>query len=162
MKRRLALLIIIGVALTPCAAASAQTTSCEPVSGKFNEFILPKAAAPTDPYGRILGNMDGTLAGATTAFLTSLAPTATGLRVTSYNAFATVSGNQLFTIGAADWVGIKTGFYQVNLTLTIVAGTGKYAGAGGTIIATGIGNNIGPGTGQFLYEYRGEVCTPNR
>ena len=162
MKRRFALVMAVGFLVIPCAAASAQTpTTCQPVSGKFNELILPQAAAPNDPLGRILGTMDGSLEGATTAFLTSLAPILNGgLHVTSYNSFATLAGNTLFTIGAADWAFIKSGYYQVSLTLSIVGGTGTYAGAVGTINALGVGNNVGPGTGQFLYEYRGQVCTP--
>ena len=30
--------------------------ACDPVSGKFTEFILPQGSAPNDPAGRVLGN----------------------------------------------------------------------------------------------------------
>ena len=164
MMKRVALLMILGFAITPPGVASAQTpTTCVEVSGKFNEVILPRDAAPNDPFGRILGNVEGSLEGATTAFLTGITPGANGsLRVTTNNAFATQEGNTLFTRGTAEWTFIKSGFYQVDLTLTIIGGTGRFAGAVGTIRSLGVGNNVGPGTGQFVQEYRGQVCTPNR
>jgi hypothetical protein len=147
----------------PWAATSVQAQTCSDVSGKFNEVIMPADSAPNDPAGRVVGNVDGSLAGATTAFITQIAPTVNGgLKVTTNNAFATLEGNLLFTSGAADWTFIQNGFYQVDLTLTVTGGAGKYANATGTIRVLGVGNSVGPGTGQFLHEYRGQVCTPNR
>jgi hypothetical protein len=157
MMKRFVLFAIFVAA--PWAAASAQAQTCTDVSGKFNEMILPADSAPNDPAGRVLGNVDGTLAGATTAFITSLAPGANGaLNVTTNNAFATFEGNLLFTRGAAVWTFISTGFYQVDLTLTVTGGSGKYVGATGTIKVLGIGDSVGPGSGQFIQEYRGQVC----
>jgi hypothetical protein len=150
----------LALAATLAAPTPAQAQSCSEVSGKFNELILPQDSAPNDPAGRILGNVDGSLAGATTAFITALRPGLNGgLSVTTNNAFATLEGNILLANGSGDWAFIRNGFYQVELTLTITGGTGKYAGATGTIRTLGVGNNVGPGTGQFLQEYRGQVCT---
>lgn len=161
MMKRFVLFAIFVAA--PWAAASVHAQTCTEVSGKFNEMILPADSAPNDPAGRVLGNVDGTLAGATTAFITSVAPILNGgLKVTTNNAFATLEGNLLFTRGAAEWTYIQRGFYQVDLTLTVIGGAGKYANATGTIQVLGVGNNVGPGTGQFVQEYRGQVCTPNR
>jgi hypothetical protein len=126
---------------------------------KFNELILAADAAPNDPAGRVVGNVDGTLAGATTAFIVSIAPVANGgLSVVTNNAFATLEGNLLFTRGAASWTFIQNGYCQVDLTLTVTGGSGRYANATGSIKVLGVGNNVGPGTGQFLHEYRGQVC----
>jgi hypothetical protein len=160
MKRFVVLGIFSVVASWSVTPAHAQS-SCQQVSGKLNELIMPQGAAPNDPAGRVLGNVDGSLEGATTAFINSLAPIANGgLHVTTYNAYATQEGNFLFATGIADWTFVKSGFYQQDLTLTVVGGTGRYSNATGSIHVVGIGNNVGPGTGQFLSEYRGQVCAP--
>jgi len=149
-----------------CLAAALSGTApveaaCVPVSGKFTEHILPAGSAPNDPAGRVIGNVDGTLKGATTAFITSIAPELNGnLRVTTNNVFVTDEGNQLFTRGDAHWEFIANGFYQVELTLQIVGGAGKYAGASGTIKTLGVGDKVKPGSGMFIQEYRGRLCTP--
>src|SRR5579862_3932419 len=123
MKRYLA----VGVAVLAVSAVGAARAEagCTTIGGKFTELILPQASAPNDPNGRILGTVDGSLEGATTAFLTSLTPELNGgLHVTTYDTFATLEGNQIFAVGDGHWVFIKSGFYKVSLTLTIVGGTG--------------------------------------
>jgi len=156
MMRTVFVVLALGCLATPAAA---QQRICTEISGQLNEFILPQASAPTDPFGRILGNVKGSLEGSVTAFLTAFQPAPNGnVHVTNNHAFATLEGNQLFTRGAADWVLVKTGFYQVDMTLNIAGGTGKYATATGSIHLLGVGNNIAPGTGQFVDEYRGQIC----
>jgi hypothetical protein len=141
-------------------AVPAQAQTCTEVSGKFNEMILPHDSAPNDPAGRIVGNVDGSLAGATTAFITALTPARDGgFSVKTTNAFATLEGNVLIANGSGDWTFIRTSYYQVELTLTVTGGSGKYANATGSIKLLGVGNAVGQGTGQFLHEYRGQVCT---
>lgn len=162
MMKTLALFGVFCLALAPAARGQTKAgTTCTEISGQLNEFILPQASAPTDPFGRILGNVKGSLEGSVTAFLTSFVPSANGnVRVTNNHAFATLEGNQIFTRGAADWVFVKNGFYQVDMTLNIAGGTGRYANATGSIHLLGIGNNVGQGTGQFVDEYRGQICVP--
>lgn len=161
MSGRLPFVIAASGLAAVLAAGPASAATCAPVSGKFTEHILPKESAPNDPAGRVLGNVDGTLQGTTTAFITALELGLNGdLHVTTNNVFITDEGNQLFLHGDAQWREIFRGFYQLELTLQIVGGTGKYTAAGGSIKTLGVGNNIGPGSGQFLQEYRGEVCTP--
>ena len=158
MKRLALLPVIVAVSL---AAPPAQADTCTTVSGKFNEVIMSKDAAPNDPADRVIGTVDGSLAGATTAFITSLTPARDGgFQVSTINAFATLEGNLLLAKGSASWTFISNGFYQVDLALTITGGAGKYGNATGTINVLGVGNNVGPGTGQFLHDYRGTVCTP--
>ena len=80
-------------------------------------------AAPNDPAGRVVGTVDGSLAGSTTAFISTIAPIANGgLAVTTVNTFATLEGNLLFAKGSATWTFISNGFYQVDLTLTVTGG----------------------------------------
>ena len=153
----------LATALTVCcllaAPVAAQTRICTEISGKLNELLLPQSAAPNDPFGRILGTVRGSLQGATTAFLTSFVPSPNGdVQVKVNDTFSTDEGNLLYTQGSAYWTAVKPGFLQVNLTLAIAGGTGKYQSATGTIKVLGIGNNVAPGTGQFIQEYRGTLC----
>jgi len=155
MKR----IALCGLFCLALAVPSRAATVCTEMSGQLNEFILPQGSAPSDPFGRILGNVKGSLEGAVTAFLTSFVPSPSGdVKVTNNHAFATLEGNQIFTRGDAFWRFIKDGFYQVDMTLNIVGGTGKYSTATGSIHLLGVGNNIAPGQGQFVDEYRGQVC----
>jgi len=152
----MALFIGLSAAAPPVAAAT-----CGPVSGNFNEIVLPKDSAPNDPGGRVLGNVDGTLKGSTTATVTSRQQQLNGnLSVVTSNIFLTDEGNQLFARGEATWFEVSRGFYQVDLTLQVTGGTGKYTGATGSIKVRGVGNNISTTSGEFVHEYRGDLCTP--
>jgi hypothetical protein len=160
MMKKLALCGVLSLAFVPAVYAQNKTVTCTEISGNLNEFILPQASAPSDPFGRILGTVKGSLEGSVTAFLTTFVPAPSGdVHVTNNHAFATLEGNQLFTRGAADWLFVKNGFYQVDMTLVVAGGTGKYSSATGSIHLLGVGNNIAPGTGQFVDEYRGTICT---
>jgi hypothetical protein len=144
------------------AASPASAATCGSVSGNFNELVLPKDSAPNDPGGRVLGNVDGTLKGVTTATVTSREPRVNGnFFVVTSNVFLTDEGNMLFTRGEATWSEVSRSFYQVELTLQVTGGTGKYAGASGSIKIRGVGNNISAASGEFVHEYRGQVCTPD-
>jgi hypothetical protein len=161
MMRSFALFGMLCLAVAPTAAQTVAGTTCVTIGGKLNEFILPQASAPTDPFGRILGTVKGTLEGSLTAFLTTFVPSPSGdVSVTNNHAFVTLEGNQLFTRGAAYWTWIKTGYYQVDMTLVIAGGTGKYTNATGSIHLLGVGDAVGPGTGQFVDEYHGQICAP--
>jgi hypothetical protein len=60
---------------------------------------------------------------------------------------------------AGDWSEVSRGFYQVDPTLQVTGGTGS-SGATGSIKIRGVGNNISAAGGEFVHEYRGDVCTP--
>src|SRR3954466_15804366 len=97
-------IVSAAIAAAACVAVPAQAQTCADVSGKFNEMILPQDSAPNDPAGRIVGNVDGALAGATTAFITALTPARDGgFSVKTTNAFATLEGNVLIANGSGDW-----------------------------------------------------------
>jgi hypothetical protein len=160
MMRKLIIAVFACMAAVPAAA---QTRTCTEMSGKLNEFILPPSAAPNDPFGRILGTVRGSLQGATTAFLTSFQPSPNGdVKITVIDTFSTDEGNNLITQGAATWTAVKPGFLAVDLTLVVAGGTGKFRDATGSLHLLGIGNNVGPGTGQFVQEYRGTICLTNQ
>jgi hypothetical protein len=161
MNRPLITFTFVCLAAIPAAAQTRSGITCTEISGRLNEFILPQSAAPNDPFGRILGTVRGSLQGSTTAFLTSFVPSPNGdVKITVTDTFLTDEGNELFTKGAANWTAVKPGFLQTNITLAIAGGTGKYKDATGSLKVFGIGNNVAPGTGQFLQEYRGQICMP--
>jgi len=151
-------LVVAALAGLAAAPAAAQGRTCRTVSGRLNEFILPNGSSG-DPFGPILGVVQGDLEGSITAFLTTFVPSPSGnIHVTNNHAIGNTAGDLLFTRGAADWTIIIPGYFLVDMTLVIQGGTGKYESATGSIKLQGIGNNIAPGTGQFIDNYRGEIC----
>jgi hypothetical protein len=55
-----------------------------------------------------------------------------------------------------------SGEFTENATLTVTGGSGKYAGATGTITLEGLAHNlVGPGLTTFNVIYQGSVCGPN-
>ena len=157
MKRTVICAVLACAAIAPATAQSSRV--CQEMSGKLNELILPQVAAPNDPFGRILGTVRGSLQGSTTAFLTTFQPSPNGdIKLTVTDTFSTEEGNQLFTKGQGQWTAVKPGFLATDLTLVVAGGTGKFRDATGSLRLQGIGNNVAPGTGQFIQEYRGTIC----
>jgi hypothetical protein len=144
--------------LAAAAPSAAQGRVCTNVNGRLTEFIMPQAASG-DPFGRIIGVVKGDLEGSVTAFLTTFVPSANGnVHVTNNHVFGNTAGDQLFTRGAADWWIVIPGVYTVDMTLVIQGGSGKYESATGSIKLRGIGLDPAPGTGQFIDDYKGEIC----
>jgi len=137
---------------------------CQHVRGGITETVIP---SPNDPFGRVLGNVDGVLNGASTAFITSDNPSPSGvLNSTSFDVFVTEKGDMLTATGPVTLSpipGKPPGEFTLDVILTITGGSGKYAGASGTITFEGLGRNVfgGPGLGTFDVIYRGSVCSPN-
>ena len=115
-----------------------------------------------------MGPSSGGLKGAAASVLTSIAPQGDG----SLNA----TSNDVLVAGLSDLVnstatttytpipGAPLGTVSVATAQTITGGTGKYSGATGTLVVTGIGHNLfgpdaGPGNTNFELEYEGTVCT---
>jgi hypothetical protein len=166
MKTRLALMLCLavpGMAIEGRAEAGT-TTACQYVRGGITETVIP---SPNDPFGRVLGNVDGVLNGASTAVITSIDPLPSGvLNSTSFDVFVTNRGDMLTATGAVVLTpvpGKPPGEFALNATLTITGGSGGYAGATGTITFEGQGHNVfgGPGVGTFDVIYQGSVCGPN-
>ena len=113
------------------------------------------------PFGRVLGNVDGVLNGASTAVVTSL--TNNGLNATSSDVFVTNRGDMLTATGAVTLTPIpgSSSEFRENATLTITGGSGKYKGASGTITLEGQAVSDSSGGGTFDVIYQGSVCGPN-
>jgi len=157
---------ILGLALsTPGFAAQ----ECRKVIGKFHETPIHTFLSPGDPFGRVLTVTVGTLNATGTGILTSVGPGPTPgtLGATTRHLFMVSIEDQLIATGVAVFTPIP-GTRNVNdvLTLTITGGTGKFASATGTIVATGIGFNFFPlppgpsaaNQSHFEFTLSGEIC----
>ena len=150
--------------LALATAAQAQVQQCVSVNGTLAESVLPNGAAPNDPNGRTLATVTGDLKGAKTAILVSVTPAASGgFTATTKDVFVTEQHDILVADGSATFTPIPTTLggspnLQDILVLKISGGTGRYAGATGTITVQGWGRNVGPGTGFFTLEYTGNLC----
>ena len=158
MKRNRKIAVVLCLAVLGTAIEA--RADCQHVRGGITETVIP---SPNDPFGRALGNVHGVLNGASTAVLTSRNPSPTALNFTSFDVFVTNRGDMLTATGAVVMTpvpGKPPGEFTSDVTLTITGGSGKYAGATGTITFEGQGHNVfgGPGVGTFDVIYRGSVC----
>jgi len=161
-------LLGIGVAILLLAPSvrgdSLGDNLCQQVQGQAIWALIP---SPNDPIGRILGPATGDLQAAISAFLTSLQPQPDGtIETTSLEVWMlgaqdliVFNGHAIFTPLA----GQPIGTINDKNTLTIAFGTGKFAGATGTVEVRGTGYNIfgpnaGPGKGFFQVSYSGNLC----
>src|SRR5712691_2616631 len=163
MKRNTQIALVLCLAVLGTAIEA--RADCRHVRGGITSTSIPS----NDPMGRVLGNVDGVLNGASTAFITGFgqppAPFIV-LNATSFDVFVTNRGDLLTATGAATLTpvpGKPPGEFTEKATLTITGGSGKYAGATGTITFEGHAHNVfgGPGVGTFNVVYQGSVCGPN-
>ena len=156
--------IALALCLAVLGTAIEARADCQYVRGGLKATSIPS----NDPFGRALANVDGVLNGANTAFITGFgqppAPFIV-LTATSFEVFLTNGGDLLTATGAAKLTpvpGKPPGEFTENTTLTITGGSGKYAGATGTITLEGQAHSVfGPGPGTFDLIYQGSVCSPN-
>jgi len=137
---------------------------CKNVHGKVDLTVIP---SPNDPLGRSIGPSTGALKGAVSSTLTSLIPVGGEIHVTSLDVLVAgptdiITSNATTTY--APIPGEPIGTVSVETAQSITSGTGKYAGATGTIVVTGTGYNLfgpgaGPGSTWFDLKYEGTVCT---
>ena len=162
MKRNTRIALVLCLAVL--ATASEARADCRHVRGGITETVIP---SPNDPFGRVLGNVNGVLNGASTAFITSVNPLPSGvLHATSFDVFVTNRGDMLTATGAVTLTpvpGKPPGEFRANVTLTVTGGSGKYALPTGTITFEGQVHNFfgGPGVATSDVIYRGFVCAPN-
>ena len=150
------------IALALCLAALGTRiearAECQQVRGSDVETIIP---SPNDPLGRTLGIVNGVLNGASSALVNSTSPD--GLHATSLDVFVTNRGDILTATGAITLTPVPGSSNELteNATLTITGGSGKYAGATGTITLVGKAVFDSSGGGTFDVIYQGSVCGPN-
>ena len=161
MKRNTHIALVMCLAVLGTAIEA--RAECQYVRGGITSTIIP-----SNDLGRGLGNVDGVLNGANTSLITSFgqppAPFIV-LTATSVDVFLTNGGDMLTATGAATLTpvpGKPAGEFTENTILTITGGSGKYAGATGTIALEGQAHNVfGPSPGTFDLIYQGSVCGPN-
>jgi hypothetical protein len=126
------------------------------VRGGITKTVIP---SPNDPFGRVLGNVNGVLNGARTAVITSRNPA----NATSSDVFVTKGGDMLTATGAVTLTAVPgkpPGEFTSNATLTGHRGIGQVRRS---YRFEGQGHNVfgGPGVGTFDVIYQGSVCGPN-
>jgi hypothetical protein len=146
--------ITLALCLAVFGTAVQARADCQNVSGSMTETIID---APNDPYGRALGNLTGTLNGASTALITS--PDGS----TSLDVIVTNRGDMLKGDGAITLTPIPGSSNEstLNVILTIIGGSGKYESATGTLTYQGQAQFTSETTGTFNVIYRGSVCGHN-
>jgi hypothetical protein len=156
MKRTTSIAAVLCLAVLGTAIAA--RADCRRVRGTDVETIIPSS---NDPLGRVLGNVDGVLNGASTAVVTSETPD--GLNATSSDVFVTNAGDILTATGAVTFTPVpgSSNEFTENATLTITGGSGKYTGASGTITLVGQAVFDSSGGGTFDVIYEGSVCGRN-
>ena len=170
MKRTgmIAAAAVLALNVMAAPAFAGDKDNCTTVSGKAEWTLIPPSAAPaTEPFGRVLGPTTGNLKAAVTAYLTSLAPNPDGsLHATSVEIWSTGAQDLLIFAGDATFTPIldaPIGTVADALNLTVTGGSGKFAGATGTVQVRGTGYNLfgpnaGPGSTFFDVSYRGSIC----
>jgi len=163
-----AVVVAVLAAIVSAAPASAQgNDGCHVAQGKAVWTVIPPSIAPaSDPLGRVAGPTTGDLKAAVTAYLTNLAFAADGIHASSVETWVVGPQDLIRFTGSAVFTPIPgTPNVEDNLTLTVLDGTGKYAGATGTLEVTGTGYNLlaspvpEPGKVYFDVRYRGTICS---
>jgi hypothetical protein len=164
------------------AVSAPAFAQCTEVSGRFVEYVADTVLSTSDPFGRVANFAQGTINSVGTAVLTSVFPGPAGppaWGATTRHLFVVNERDQLAATGVAAFTPIHGNLTDANDTLTLtVNGTdafgtatslGRFAGATGTIVATGTGFNFyspfplpGPAAGSayFVFHYKGQICMP--
>ena len=153
-----------------CVSASPALSGNDLCSNVTGKGVLTLVPSPNDPIGRVVGTTTGALKAAATAFMLSLAPNPDGsLHVTSDSVWVLGPQDLLRLTADATLTPVADapiGTVSSSETLTVTGGSGKYAGATGTIYVTGTGYSIfgpeaGSGSSYFDLRYEGTVCRAN-
>jgi hypothetical protein len=163
--RQLTMLGIVCLAVFSLApVARADDDKCKDVNGHSVSTTIP---APNDPMGRSLGSYTGDLKAVASDYLTSLTPQADGSIITTSVEVWVLGPQDMLVLtcktNATPIPGAAVGTVSASTSYTVTGGTGKYAGASGSLRATYTGFNAfgpkaGPGSTYFDGRYEGNIC----
>jgi hypothetical protein len=149
--------LVLGIALL-LAGASALAAGCKKVSGKVALEAVTGSECPSSVDICATGSFSGGLSGASSFVGTAITATAdtptTGVVLLTGDTTLTTKGGTLLTKDAI--VLRTTGAGEFSEVDVIVGGTGEWAGATGTVQASGTFSAATGGNGS----YSGEVCFP--
>ena len=164
MRQLTTLGVVCLAAFSLAPVARADDDKCKDVSGHSVSTTIP---APNDPLGRSLGSNTGDLKSSVSGFLTTLIPEPDGsIQATSVEVWVLGPQDMLVLTcktNATPIPGAAVGTVSASTSYTVTGGTGKYAGASGSLRATYTGFNAfgpkaGPGSTYFDGRYEGNIC----
>jgi hypothetical protein len=143
-------LIPAGIALV--LSGTAAFAECQMVAGTIDATVV--GGEPVN----VLGNVSGSLAGATRAVVMGQAARADGsVELDLAHDFVTFDRGALHTTDKAVWTPVpgRDGVFHMSTSYTITGGSGAFEGAAGQLINDGVADT---NTGLVTLRYAGEVC----
>ena len=156
---RIGLLLFAGWGISVGASPNPQAARCEgraiPVSGSISANVITNLNVST---GLALGTVTGGLAGATMATFSVSGGNGGNLNLVLHHNFVTDSRDSLTTTDTGTLVPVPgfPGIYRMSVNYIITGGTGRFAGATGTLQNHG---EADLNTGLLTLTYSGRVCT---
>lgn len=153
----LATLVVVGMLALGGPDGALAAATCRKVEGKLTLQALDPSTCPSPvglcAAGTYRGGIKGTSAFTGTSFIQTADTPATAVVIATGDNTIAAEGGTLLTKDAIVLQTVGDGhFAEVD---TVIGGTGEWAGAAGTLQATGtFANGSGAGT------YQGEICTP--
>jgi hypothetical protein len=150
--------------IAPCLLAHGDEKNCKEVSGGIVTNVLDESGMVNGMnFGKTtLGTVTGDLRGAIGVYFLSITGVGTPKVVaTVHHHWVTEAGDTIFLENAtanAFQVGTLANVYGVgddSYTINIIGGTGRFAGATGTISTTGV---LDINQGKVVLRYQGEIC----
>ena len=154
--------------MVPCLFAYGDEKNCKEVSGGVVTNVLNESGTVTLPgeskgfVATTLGTVTGDLRGAVGVYFFSITGVGGPIVIAKvHHHWVTEAGDTIFLQDAtatAFKVGTLSGVYAVgddSYTVNIVGGTGRFAGAPGTISTTGV---LDINQGKVVLRYQGEIC----
>ena len=154
--------------MAPCLFAHGDERNCKEVSGGVVTNFLNESGNVKYDTGTgnfiftTLGTATGDLRGAVGVYIFSITPGQNNSAIAKVHVhWVTEAGDTIFLEDAtanAFQVGAFTGVYATgndSYTAKIIGGTGRFAGATGTLSHTGVLDTV---QGKVVLRYQGEIC----
>ena len=139
----------------------AKPDHCKVVYGPFTSVVVPDPAPPAvlATRGLLEGKLDGTYDFTAFALVPDDPAAPTQLSYVGSSVITTKHGDLLFGEDTGVLYLLPGGTADFVSVVHVVGGTGKYAGASGEIVATGVLDFV---SGEAVGRYEGEICKSER